>query len=267
MKALFVVMIALCVPAAAQPAGRDEELLEAARRGELARVKELLAMGANIEAQTRHGITPLYYAAWSGHAEVVRYLASRGAKLDVSDTFYKMPAYAAALNKGRTEAVKALIEAGLKDPWELLAMAASRGNKEIVALLLARGGAPAEQLSAALEQAERGGQVEIAGLLRKAGAVPPKKPDFQVDAAALASYAGAYRGEPLGEATVVLKEGKLFLSAQGQTHEMGAFDKENFGLIQVPQVKFRFVTEGGKVTGAVLTQGASVVNLKRVEAK
>jgi ankyrin repeat protein len=252
---------------AQQKSDLDEELLAAARRGELARVKELLAKGANIEAKTRYGITPLFYAAWGGHADVVRYLASQGAQVDVSDTFYKMPAYMAALDKGRTEAVKALIEAGLKNPASGLGMAASRGNKEIVEMLLAKGGATAEQLSNALQGAERGKHTEIVEMLKKAGAAPPKKPDFEVDAATLASYAGTYRGEPIGDLTIALKDGKLVLNTQGQQMEMGAFDKENFTLIQVPQVKIRFVAESGKVTGAVLTQGQMTVNLKRVEAK
>jgi hypothetical protein len=262
-----VYVCVLCLAGAQEKSSLDEELLGAARRGELARVKELLAKGANIEAQTRYGITPLFYAAWSGHADVVRLLASQGARVDVSDTFYKMTAYAAALNKGHADAAKALIEAGVKNPASGLEAAASGGHKEVVELLLAKGGATPEQLSNALAGAERGKHAEVAEMLKKAGAVAPKKPDFQVDAATLASYAGSYRGEPVGELTFAVKDGKLFGGPPGQSMEFGAFDKENFALLQMQQVKIRFVTEGGKVTGAVLTQGRTPVNLKRVESK
>jgi hypothetical protein len=267
MKAIVMGAIALCLPALCQQQSLDEDLLAAARKGELARVKELLAKGANIEAKTRYGITPLFYAAWSGHADVVRYLASQGAQVDVSDTFYKMPALAAAVDKGHTEVVKALVEAGVKNPSAALGMAASKGNRELVEYLLARGGATPGQLAEAWEAAERGKHSEIIVMLKQAGAAPPKKPDFQVDAATLAAYAGTYRGEPIGELNFTVKDGKLFGGPPGQAMEFGAFDNENFALLQMQQVRIRFVTEGGKTTGAVLTQGQITVNLKRVEAK
>lgn len=44
----------------------DEQLLEAARTGDLPAVQALVAKGANIETQSRYGQTPLFFAARGG---------------------------------------------------------------------------------------------------------------------------------------------------------------------------------------------------------
>jgi hypothetical protein len=49
----------------------NDELLEAARRGDLAAVKSLIEKGSAIEAKTSYGQTPLYLAAMNGHEAVV----------------------------------------------------------------------------------------------------------------------------------------------------------------------------------------------------
>jgi ankyrin repeat protein len=41
------------------------------------------------EAKTAYGQTPLYLAAMSGHEAVVQFLLDRGAKTDITDSFYK----------------------------------------------------------------------------------------------------------------------------------------------------------------------------------
>lgn len=76
--------------AAAQPqAELDEALLTAARKGNLAQVKELLAKGANLEAKTRHGLNPLYCAASHGNMDVLNFLIEKGADINVRNTFMR----------------------------------------------------------------------------------------------------------------------------------------------------------------------------------
>src|SRR5688572_23791761 len=65
-----------------------EELWDAARAGDLARVNAALAKGANIDAKTRYGVTALMFAADKGHTEVVRLLLEKGADTNIQDTFY-----------------------------------------------------------------------------------------------------------------------------------------------------------------------------------
>jgi hypothetical protein len=66
-----------------------DDLLNAARSGDLDTVKALIEKGAPLEAKTPYGQTPLYLAAMSGHEAVVQFLLDKGAKTDVTDTFYK----------------------------------------------------------------------------------------------------------------------------------------------------------------------------------
>lgn len=53
----------------------------AAKWGKLKMVDLLMSKGANIEAKTRDGLTPLHCAARSGHHEVVDILIEKGAPI------------------------------------------------------------------------------------------------------------------------------------------------------------------------------------------
>ena len=52
----------------------DQNLLKAAREGDLHKFKELLKKGANLEAKDSEGNTPLLLAALSGHLHIVKFL-------------------------------------------------------------------------------------------------------------------------------------------------------------------------------------------------
>lgn len=254
-----------CAALLGQTPAADEELLTAARKGDLAAVKALLAKGAALEAKSRYGQTPLFFAARNGHEEVARFLLSKGATANVNDTFYKMSLLAAAADKGHTGIVKALIEAGATGVGDALEVAVERGSLEMTAMLLATGKLTPAQLTGGLTAAERAKKTDIAELLTKAGAKPAPKPAAQVDAGTLKLYAGKYRGDPVGEVSVTLKENKLFLGVQGQSLEMGAFDETTFGLLAQPAARLKFTLENGKATVMTLLQGGQSFPLKRVE--
>lgn len=244
----------------------DEQLLEAARKGDLATVQALIGKGANIEAQSRYGQTPLFFAARNGHAPVVRFLLGKGAKTDVKDSFYRMSLVAAAADRGGVEVIKALLDAGAKGS-EVLGTAAYRGNKEMVALVLERAKPAADDLTSALQAAEQAKQPEIAAMLQAAGAKPPQKPEAAVAPEKLALLAGTYKGEPVGEFVVQMRDGKLFGMTQGQSFELGAFDDTTFALVQAPQVKLKFTVENGKASKLTLDQRGAQFTLVRVEGK
>ena len=71
----------------------NEDLLEAARKGEVAKVNDLLAKGANVNAKSSYGVTPLGFACRQGNVETVKVLLDHGADLNVQDSFYKMTPY------------------------------------------------------------------------------------------------------------------------------------------------------------------------------
>jgi ankyrin repeat protein len=65
--------------------------------------------GANIEAKTNQGDTPLHIASWKGHLAVVKALLSGGAKIPTANNFYKLPIHQAVF-RGNSEVIKYLFQ-------------------------------------------------------------------------------------------------------------------------------------------------------------
>src|SRR3974377_213134 len=65
-----------------------EELWAAARKGDAAAVKALLAKGVGVNAKAADGATALSFAADKGHVEVVKVLLAHNADVNVKDSFY-----------------------------------------------------------------------------------------------------------------------------------------------------------------------------------
>ena len=99
--------------------------LDAVRKRNIENVKELLDMGAQIDAVNKYGRTPLLYAALNGHTDIVKLLLDRGAEVDARDEEGWAP-LRRAVNAGITEMTKLLIQHGadpfkaFKDPTKVL---------------------------------------------------------------------------------------------------------------------------------------------------
>ena len=97
------------------PGGReDQELLAAADRGDVAGVRALLKNGANPNFQSRSdrtGVPPLVIAAQRGHTEVVRILLEAGARVEGRLWTDETALYAAAW-RGHLDTVRLLLEWG-----------------------------------------------------------------------------------------------------------------------------------------------------------
>jgi hypothetical protein len=194
----------------------NEELLAAARAGDVASMKVLLEKGAPIEGTTAYGQTPLYLAAMNGHEPAVRLLLEKGAKTEVRDTFYKAPMLIFVLQRKHFGVAKALIEKGSGNTDDMLPAVAGTGQAELVQTVLDKGKPSQGALDKTYELALDQKRLEVAELLKKAGAQPPAPP-FEVDAQVLASYAGTYKSDQLPlEIKVFVKEGKLGMQATGQ---------------------------------------------------
>jgi ankyrin repeat protein len=73
----------------------------------------LIEMGADVNAASKRGITPLIGAALYGHADLVALLATKTTNLDqLSEMQYKENALHVAAKKGYTAVIGALLEAG-----------------------------------------------------------------------------------------------------------------------------------------------------------
>src|SRR4029434_6233801 len=76
-------------PQTADKAALNEELWNATRAGDVARVAKALDAGADINAGNRYKATALFFAADRGHVDVIKLLLDRGADVNAVDTFYK----------------------------------------------------------------------------------------------------------------------------------------------------------------------------------
>ncbi len=61
--------------------GSDGALFRAAARGDASLIEELIASGANVNASSLRGFTPLHRAAQHGHANAASILLKRGANV------------------------------------------------------------------------------------------------------------------------------------------------------------------------------------------
>lgn len=107
---LLVAMLPL-VALAGEKASPHRNLIDAAGRGDLARVKALLAEGADVNARDEMGVTPLMQASLAGNTDVVRFLLDKGADLNRQNKI-GMTALTAAASGGKFEIVKLLLASG-----------------------------------------------------------------------------------------------------------------------------------------------------------
>lgn len=87
------------------------KLMGAALEGDLEVVKLLLKQGADPNATSMGGMTPLMSAAHEGHSGIVEVLLNAGADPNVKDNGGYTPLMCAA-HKGRYDAAKALLIGG-----------------------------------------------------------------------------------------------------------------------------------------------------------
>ncbi len=84
---------------------------DAVRSADIARVKALLASGANVNALDERGQTALINAVIWGNVEIARLLIQRGAELNHTAALRLTALYLAVIRK-RPDFVKILVEAG-----------------------------------------------------------------------------------------------------------------------------------------------------------
>ena len=175
--ATFIALVIGAFPSWAGP------LHEAAKDGDLARVKQLLDQGSNLSEPDEAGEPALIIASLAGHADVVALLLERGADIEVRNKGGLTALHAAAY-AGNLEVVKRLVAGGAvindrKNFYQMSPLhgAAEEGHTEVVAFLLTE--------NADVEATERNGYTPLtqagwrahwdtARLLMEAGAVCQK---------------------------------------------------------------------------------------------
>lgn len=260
----LALLLMLSASASAQDAG--DELRRAAGAGDVAKVKELLDKGTDVNAANRYGGTALAFACDKGHLEVVKLLLDRGANPEAEDTFYKAKPVTWAAQRGHLEVVKLLLDRGAALDPQLLMMGIYGEQPEVVKLALERLKPGEGALSDALAAAEQVGNAQVVDLLKAAGAKPPAPANFEVDAATLQSYEGTYEGERGLVMTLAVKDGKLTAAmGGGGTFTLGAVDKVTFRPNEFAGATLVFKAQDGKVVGVDLNQAGTTMPLKKKE--
>jgi uncharacterized protein len=153
-----------------------QNLVTAARAGDIAAVKSLLASGADVDAQDGEGSTALMFAAMRGDSKMVEALLAAGANPNLKDANGET---ALLLGAARgVEIVRALLSEGanpnLADGEGQTALLVAAENQPESVRLLIESGADVNHLDdfgvGALTIAEASGSTEIVALLRAAGA-------------------------------------------------------------------------------------------------
>jgi|SRR5579862_1103634 len=235
-------------------ADTSDDLLAAVRKGDVPAVKALLDNGANVNAKSPYGATPLFFAADRGNMEMVKLLLARGADVDVKDTFYGATALSWAAEKERIDILKLLLAKSAGGADDVLESGVEKGNVEMVKIALAKGGIKPAAMTAALASAEKDKHAEIAEALRQAGAVPLPKADFQVPPEALKSYAGSYASEG-SDVKFDVVDGKLTGGNGGFKLTLDAVDKVTFRPAEMPAATITFNVENGKVISLTFRRG------------
>ena len=126
---------------AANAQGRDQALIAAAGKGDLAAVERLIREGAGVAARDGRGRTALLAATHGNHVAVARALIAAGADVNAKDDIQDSP-YLYAGAEGRIEILKMTLAAGAdlkatnRYGGTALIPAAHHGHPEAVRILL-----------------------------------------------------------------------------------------------------------------------------------
>jgi len=159
--------------------GIGDELIHAAMSGDVVKVRQLLADGADVNFANRLGVTALMVAAQWNRLEIVDFLLSKGADVQAEESSSRCNALMFACLSGNLEIVSRVLSHGAAvnsatiDGRTALMTAAFCGNLELVKMLL-RHGADINAMdrfgATALTQAAMAGHSDVASLIVTQGA-------------------------------------------------------------------------------------------------
>ncbi|MCD4785696.1 MAG: ankyrin repeat domain-containing protein [Candidatus Eremiobacteraeota bacterium] len=122
---------------------RYDDFFKAVKNDRIMTVEEYINQGADVNAKDSKNVTPLQYATFNGHTNIVRLLISEGAYVNTKDNNGRTLLHRAA-KEGHTDIVKlltsknALVNAKENSGWTPLHYAARYGHADIVKLLVSK---------------------------------------------------------------------------------------------------------------------------------
>jgi len=114
LRGFGVVLVVLFFSGVNAFAGLNEDLLNAAKNGNINKAKTLISKGANANAKEKDGGTALMFAAEEGYPDIVKLLIDKGANVNAKDKKGKTALMYAKKN-GYTDVIKFLKAHGAKE--------------------------------------------------------------------------------------------------------------------------------------------------------
>jgi outer membrane protein assembly factor BamB len=271
-RAAALTLLAAISTASVYAGNEQEDLWAAARKGDAAAVKALLAKGTDPNAKTAYGATALHFAADKGHLDVVKILLEHKANPNAKDTFYTATPLTWAQMRSHWKVMQALVEAGSEGAEGVLSSAVRDGQTDLVRAILARAKVSQSSLDAALA-AVPAKHPEISELLKKSSAKvaakkePAGKDSFVLTAEQLKPFAGNFESDQ-AELAAAIKGGKLHLEYGGRSIMTllptgpNAFKAEGNDAVTLI-----FERQGERVTGFAFKSGSNSFTYKKVEIK
>lgn len=136
----------------------------AASNGHTQVARLLLDNGAELNYAEHMGVTALVFAAFAGQLEMVKYLISRGAKIQLNKSTPPSVPMVEAAYKGHQQVVDYFIEELNQDPEIALSAAASAGQIKLMEHLILKG---AKDFETAIQSAAQNGQFNALQILVK----------------------------------------------------------------------------------------------------
>ena len=249
----------------------EDRLIEAVQHEDVALARELIDGGADIEAKTRYGATPLFFACDKGNVELVELLLGKGADVNVVDTFYGATpltwvSFSARESEPHREILAMLLARKPEDAASVLPMVAEMGDQELAELVVASEKADAKALTGAIEMAKGAGHKELASYLEQQLPENAEESRIVVASETLETYVGDYVSDESGSVfKVYLEEGILKTQGPGEQPPL-TMDPESevrFVLREAPEIAVEFRGARGKVEQLVVLQAEGETILKR----
>ncbi len=199
MKKSVLLILTILVCSFVYAGDAEESLWSAAKSGDLAAIKKLVAAGVDVNAKTKYDATALAYACDKGHVDIVRYLLEQGAEVNTTDNFYNFTPLGWAGFNEHVKIIGLLLDNGATGADQILAMGVRNGNEAMVAAAIKGSDLSAEAVAQALTVAEdlEDGE-EIVALLKSVEIEVPEREEIVVETSVLETYTGKFQNDTIG---------------------------------------------------------------------